>query len=370
MNNSAGSRRIGCCISAHGFGHATRAIAVMEALSQRLDVSFEIVTTVPSWLFSQSLAAPFTVHRMVTDVGLMQQSALTEDLPATVQALDAFYPLAEQRVEQVADLLAGCDLVLCDIAPLGIAAARRAGIPAVLIENFTWDWIYEGYRTRWPQLQPHIATLAALFGQADYHIQTAPVCCPVACDLVINPVARPLRHPERIRHGLRLGPGQKLILVTMGGIGTEAVAIPPLLEHPDLVFALAGRSREDEFSRNLRFLAPDSSWYHPDLIAAADLVVGKIGYSTVAEVYQAGTPFAYVARTGFRESGPLAAFVDSRMVSWNITEEQLQRGEWPTILSPLPVSSHKIRVEATGADQAADYLARLLVQDSSCRTSK
>lgn len=56
-------RRIGCCITAHGFGHATRAAAVMEALGRRLPVDCTIVTAAPAQLFAESLSAPHTVDR-------------------------------------------------------------------------------------------------------------------------------------------------------------------------------------------------------------------------------------------------------------------------------------------------------------------
>ena len=50
--------RIAVFISPHGYGHASRAAAVMAALAD-LDaaVEFEIFTTVPPWFFRDSLSA-------------------------------------------------------------------------------------------------------------------------------------------------------------------------------------------------------------------------------------------------------------------------------------------------------------------------
>ncbi|NOQ45685.1 MAG: hypothetical protein GQ559_03285, partial [Desulfobulbaceae bacterium] len=161
--------RIGCCITPHGFGHAARAAAVMEALACRLEVEFEIVTTVPQWFFAESISVPFTCHVVSTDIGLVQENAMREDLPATLRALAGLYPLDDTLVSRVAAIFSGCSLVLCDIAPLGIAAADRAGIPSVLVENFTWDWIYQGYVQDWPGLQVHIDYLQQLYSKSDYH---------------------------------------------------------------------------------------------------------------------------------------------------------------------------------------------------------
>lgn len=369
MTESAERLRIGCCISAHGFGHATRAMAVMHALGRRLPVRYEIVTTAPAWLFDETLTtSPFRIHPLAVDVGLVQKNAMEEDLDATIRALDGFYPLAAEKIDQVAALLAGCCLVLCDIAPLGIAAARRAGVPSVLLENFTWDWIYQGYAEQWPGLAPHIEYLAGLFAQADYHIQAAPVCRPVEGALVVPPIARPTRAPGLVRDRLRPVPGQRLIMVSMGGVGGCEIPIAPLLKRKDLLFLLTGRSRENEFVHNLRFLGQeDVSWYHPDLVAAADLVVGKLGYSTVAEAYQAGASFAYIRREGFRESEPLAAFVDDRMDSWEISFEQLRSGTWLKSLPQIPGRPFTPTKRASGANQAADYLASLLTAPAHAR---
>ena len=58
-------------------------------------------------------------------------------------------------------------LVVSDAPPLGCAAAAAAGIPSVVITNFTWDWIYEGYAAHLagaPELLPAIRTA---YRQAD-----------------------------------------------------------------------------------------------------------------------------------------------------------------------------------------------------------
>ena len=36
-------------------------------------------------------------------------------------------------------------MTVSDLPPLGIAAAKAAGLPAIALGNFTWDWIYEHY---------------------------------------------------------------------------------------------------------------------------------------------------------------------------------------------------------------------------------
>ncbi|HHB76404.1 MAG TPA: hypothetical protein ENK84_07655, partial [Desulfobulbus sp.] len=280
--------RIGCCITPHGFGHAARAAAVMEAVAKLVPAEFIIVTTVPRWFFSQSLSVPFSYNRLTTDVGLVQKSSLDEDMQATLRALADFYPLADACIAHAVRLFSTCDLIFCDIAPLGIVTAERIGIPSLLIENFTWDWIYARYLDEFQALEAHIDYLRQIYCRANYHIQTAPVCRVTAGVKTVPPVSRSRRKTRaEIRRRLRVSDEDKLILITMGGVVGDEYAVGPLQQEKAAVFVLAGKGAAVKIEGNIRLLAQDSTFYHPDLIAASDLVVGKTGYSTLAEVYSA-----------------------------------------------------------------------------------
>src|SRR5262249_44139036 len=150
-------------ITAHGFGHATRACAVMAA-AQALepDLHFDIFTAAPEFVFRDSLLGHFTVHQAVTDIGLVQKSALIEDAAATAAKLDEFLPFDTFLFRSWADWLERlqCELVVCDIAALGLAVAEAAGLPSLLIENFTWDWVYRAYASEAPALAGHADYLA------------------------------------------------------------------------------------------------------------------------------------------------------------------------------------------------------------------
>jgi hypothetical protein len=57
---------------------------------------------------------------------------------------------------------------------MGIPVAQKAGVASVLVENFTWDWLYRQYVADAGELSAHITYLQGLFEAADYHIQTEP----------------------------------------------------------------------------------------------------------------------------------------------------------------------------------------------------
>ena len=123
-------KKIAYFVSHHGFGHAARASAVMQAIHIiDPDIKFELFTRVPRWFFDSSLTFSYRYHEITTDVGLVQQSPLEEDLPDTIRKLADFLPFptnpAMPIVRQLMQMQ--CDLCICDISPFGLAASRAAG---------------------------------------------------------------------------------------------------------------------------------------------------------------------------------------------------------------------------------------------------
>lgn len=351
-------------ISPHGFGHAARAAAVMAAIHQfKPAIRFEIFTQVPQWFFADSLTAPFGYHPLLTDIGLAQQNSLLEDLPETIRRLDDFLPFEPARLQELARQLGQlkCVLAICDIAPLGIAVAQAAQIPSVLIENFTWDWIYEGYLPTEPRLGQPIAYLQTLFQSADYHIQTEPICqASPAAALTAAPISRQIRTPAaELRAQLGLSLQARVILLTMGGVGWDYTFLEQLEQQPGVHFVIPGGSQQPERRRNLVLLPNHTSFFHPDLINAADVVIGKVGYSTLAEVYQAGAPYGYIPRLHFRESALLARYIESHMNGLAIPGADFAAGSWLARLPELLALPRLDRPTAGGAEQ----VARFILQD-------
>lgn len=351
-------------ISPHGFGHAARAAAVMSALhAQEPALRFEIFTRVPRWFFDDSLRGNFTFHPTLTDIGLAQESALAENIPQTLRRLKTFFPFDHARVVPLAQRVTRlkCRLVMCDIAPLGIAVARAANIPSILIENFTWDWIYEGYARDDARFLTYIGYLRDLFKSADYHIQTEPVCKYRAADLVTRPVSREPRMPARqIRQQLGISTRARVVLITMGGIPQQHAFLDRLTQIKGVHFVIPGNSHHGEKRGNLILLPHRSHFYHPDLVNACDAVIGKTGYSTVVEAYRAGIPFGYISRAKFREAATMATFIQDAIGGFEISAADFEGGRWVARLPDLLALPRYERREPNGADQIADFILSML----------
>ena len=353
-------------ITPHGFGHAARSAAVIEALHARLPgAQFSLFTTVPKWFFDNSLTAPYEYHPICVDVGLVQRTPLIADLDKTRAELERFIPFDPMRVDSLAGQLSdmSCDLVVCDVSPLGIAAARQAGIESVLIENFTWDWVYSGI----PGLASHaghlIEYLEHVYAQADYRIQTEPLCNRVDADRIVGPVSRPPRRSaDQIRDQLSVAAETKLVLVTMGGVAQnyrflEASAVPDRVH-----LVVSGGSEQVRSTVKVTWLPMNSDYYHPDLMHASDAVIAKVGYSTLAEAFNSGVPFGYIRRPDFKESEILAGFVESRMSGFQISPDAFFNGSWIHQIRNLLTLPRLNRNAGNGAHQIAEFMV-----DKICR---
>ena len=353
-------------ISSHGFGHASRAVSTMLAVQDMYpNTSFHVYTEVPYWFFERDLQEDFVYHSLKTDIGLVQQNAMSEDADATVNALNQWLPFDPIELKQVGQQLIQdqCQLVISDISPYGLAVADTVGLPTVLTENFTWDWIYQSYIHLNPNFEGFANYFEQIFQTATYRIQIEPVCNVQKRDVCVNPVSRPFRiAPSEMRRKLSVEDGDPLIMVTMGGISEQYGFLQQLKSIRNVIFLLPGISPEEKRDDNLIFIPSDASYHHPDLINTSDCVIGKIGYSTLSEIYHAGVPYGYIPRQLFRESVPLTEFVDRHMPSMRIEEEVFRSGEWLKKVPELLQLQRIRRREENGADQLAEWIMTKVVK--------
>lgn len=363
-NIGSRTRSVAFVISSHGFGHASRASAVIEAMRDR-DPSLvvELFTRVPRWYFSQSIGN-FNYHRTDCDLGLVQTDSLNADVGATVIELSKRLPLDPEEVKALAKTFQAlkCRLVISDIAPLGLAAAKVAGIPSVLVENFTWDWIYAGLAQRAPSLRYYSEWLAPLFTHADLRIQTTPVCVPVSYAQTTRPVARRQRQDRATTRGkLGLERSRKLVFISMGGTPQDFPLRQCLgSDFSGIDFVVAGIGTSVQTHGNVTFLPARSTIYHPDLIHAADIVIGKVGYSTIAEVFEAGVPFGYIVREDYPEMAPLVTFLRDQVTGFGFEAAEYVGGQWLDRLPQLLAMERLDRPDVgSGATQCASLISAL-----------
>jgi hypothetical protein len=343
-------------VSGHGFGHASRQIEIANALMARApEVTVAFRTAAARWLFDLTLRRPATYTAVACDTGAIQLDSLRLDEAATLRQAAAFHRDLGARADFEARALeaAGARLVVADVPPLACEAAARAGVPAVAIGNFTWDWIYEAYAPE-HEAPGLLETIRAAYGRAAAawrlpmhggfdgfrRIEDVPL------------VARQSRRdPAETRRRLGLQGDGALVLASFGGFGLAGLDLAALarLRHARVLVTTGQLDRPVPpglIGLDERRLYAAGCRYE-DLVAAADVVVTKPGYGIIAECIANGTALLYTSRGRFREYDVLVREMPRWLRCAFIDREALLAGAWQTPLErllaqPAPAESPRV----------------------------
>jgi L-arabinokinase len=354
-------------ISGHGFGHASRQIEVINALgARRPDLTIVVRTSAPRWLFDRTASVRIALIQGECDTGVVQIDSLRLDEPGTIQRAEAFYRTLDSRARQEAALLDAHDarFVVSDAPPLGCAAAAAAGVPSVVLTNFTWDWIYEGYSAHLTSAPALLPAIRAAYRQAEAAWRL-PMHGGFATFETISEVpfiARHARHPrDVVRRTLDLPLDRPLVLSSFGGYGVNGLDVTALdclaaygvvITHRDASDETTGAPAGVHQVSESRLY--DSGLRYEDLVAASDIVATKPGYGIVAECIANETAVLYTSRGHFVEYDVLVEAMPKYLRCGFIDHEDLFAGRWRTALdriasSPLPPE----RPLTNGADVVA-----------------
>ncbi|KAI0787436.1 hypothetical protein C8Q74DRAFT_1251708 [Fomes fomentarius] len=131
--------------SGHGYGHATRVSAfARHLLSLDNRPNIHIVSSAPKHVFADSIAVGAFYRNAHIDPVIVQPLAYRVDRQKSVEVLETFLTKKDAKVWDESQWLRAihADCVLSDAAFLGCLAAHHAGIPSVLITNFSFDSVY------------------------------------------------------------------------------------------------------------------------------------------------------------------------------------------------------------------------------------
>jgi L-arabinokinase len=338
-------------ISGHGFGHASRSIEVINALLERRpDLRVIIRSQVAPWLIRRAAHAGVEASPTDTDTGAVQIDSLNLDAAATVRRAQAFMTTFPARVSEEAAFLRAehATCVVADIPPLGIAAAHAAGIPAIALGNFTWDWIYEAYDGG--------ADVARAIGAA-YAQTTLALRLPMWGGFATMPTIRDVpfvaRHSRRLPADTRRALGIPLdacvVLVSFGGYGLPT-AVRPSADGYHVIWP--GDVDEERWHA--------AGYRYEDVIGAADVVVSKPGYGIISECVAHDTALLYTSRGDFREYAVLVDAMPALIRSAFVDQPDLFDGTWVRQLDGLLAQPRpSTRAATNGADVVADELLSL-----------
>lgn len=329
-------------VSGHGFGHAVRSAEVMRELTSR---GFRVIarTSAPGWLFPQD--ENVAVEAVETDPGLEQVDSMTTDVEASLARMreraesmdrDA---LAEQEVIERVRPAA----VVCDISPLGVEAAARAGVPCVVVANFLWDWILRDLGRKEPEFYRLADRLEETYHKATRILRTrlsgGMENYPNAVDIPLIARKAPYSRDEA-RARLGLEPDRAYALLSLGGHGLARFAngISERVRDCGLLEPGARGNRGEDY---------------PLMLAACDLVIGKMGYGLCSELIAAKLPLLYSARSDFIEFKVLEAETRKYVSALRLDDDVFYNRELDTHIRLLLKTPHPGAVTPTGGARVA-----------------
>ena len=347
-------------ISGHGFGHASRDIEVINALLDRgRDVRVIARTTAPRWLFDRTVrftTPAFRREELATDTGAVQIDSLHLDEAQTVRRAREFMATFRERVDSEASFLRDHDatLAVADIPALGIAAAVAAGIPAVALGNFTWDWIYAAYRGS----ADIVARIGEVYAQADLALRL-PLHGGFGTFQRIADVPFVARQSTRdageTRRILGWPHDRRLALLSFGGYGIEHIdqrALASLDGYAVIGSAAYPLDEPAMYDAGLRY---------EDVVRAVDVVVSKPGYGIISECIANDTALLYTSRGRFPEYDVFVNEMPRYLRTHFIQHEELFAGRWqPHLDSLLAQAPPPARPALNGAAVTADALLDMI----------
>jgi L-arabinokinase len=369
-------------ISGHGFGHAARDIEVLNVLgARRPDVRIVVRTSAPRWIFDLTLTRTIDWQPLDGDTGVVQIDSLRVDEGETVRRACRFYEGFDARVNAEAAWLRSnaVRLAIGDIPPLAFAAARAAGVPAIALGNFTWDWIYEGYREWIPDGSRFIDEIRAAYAGADIALRL-----PMhggfgmfrrIVDLPFI-ARRTSREPHDVRRALDLPIGTPLVLLSFGGYGLARIdlgRIATLREYVVVTTADVGANRRADqphasdiasLPANVRMIDEQRLYAnglrYEDIVAAVDVVITKPGYGIISECIANDTALLYTSRGHFVEYDVLVREMPRWLRCGFISNEDLLAGNWQDALDRVMAEPRPPeRPSVDGAARATEMIEQL-----------
>ncbi|CAM6123101.1 unnamed protein product [Calypogeia fissa] len=347
-------------VTGHGFGHATRVVEVVRHLI-KAGHEVHVVTGAPGFIFKREIpSSKLHVRKVLLDCGAVQTDALTVDRIASIElyAKTAVFPrasLLDTEVEWLRSIQA--NLVVSDIVPIACSAAAQAGIPSVCVSNFSWDFIYSEYMAvAGVKFRSVVWQIAEDYSKALFLIRLPGYCpMPAFKDVIDVPlVVRNVRKSrQQVREELGIAEDETILLFNFGGQDAKWALKEEYLP-AGWKCLVCGAPAEQQLGSN--FVRMDRDVYTPDLIAASDCMLGKIGYGTVSEALAYKVPLVFVRRDYFNEEPFLRKMLECYRGGVEMTRRDFFSGRWGPFLQRAVAMKPCYDGEVNGGKVAAKIL--------------
>lgn len=317
-------------------------------------------TALPHGLLRRRLEGEFHLVPAPTDVGLVMGSALEVLVEETARAYAELHRSWEETVAAEAEALRHLapDLVLANVSHLSVAAAARAGIPAVALCSLNWADLYLHYCGHRPEAPRIHRQILESYRRARLFLQPEPSMPMKALPRRrrVGPIARKVAQGRSPDH---------LVLVSWGGL--ELSSSPerwPRLAGVRWVFSGPRATDRQDF-----VTLEDLGDPFLEVLGRSRVLLTKPGYGSFVEAAANGVPVLYVSRGDWPEEPWLVTWLERHGLCRRLDRQKLQEGSFAAELEELLEAPRPSPVEAPGAEQAAEVLHRFFLRPSSAAES-
>ncbi|MED6130560.1 D-arabinose 1-dehydrogenase (NAD(P)(+)), variant 2 [Stylosanthes scabra] len=350
-------------VTGHGFGHATRVAEVVRHLILA-GHDVHVVTAAPEFVFTNEVHSPRLFFRkVVLECGAVQSDALTVDPLATLAKYteETVKPRASILVTEAEWLKSiNADLVISDVVSTACRVAADVGIPSVCVANFSWDIIYLDYvLAAGPDSRSIVWQIAEDYSSCNFLIRLPGYCPMPAFRNVIDVplvVRRLYKSKKEVREELGIADNVKLVILNFGGQPSELKLKEEFLPSGWLCL-VCGASDTQDLPVNFKKLPKNV--YTPDIIAASDCMIGKLGYGSVSEALAYKCPFVFVHRENFNEEPFLRKMVENYQGGIEMSRNDLFSGHWKPYLEQAMSLKPSYVESINGGEVAAQILQEI-----------
>ncbi len=359
-------------VTNHGFGHAVRACCVAAQIRKICpECVLILVTTAPRWLLESYIPGDFILRPRGFDVGVIQSDSLTMDTAGTLEKLKHIHQKQQSIIAGEVSFIQQnrVDLILADIPPLAAPIAKAAGIPALMMSNFGWDFIYRDWGDEFIEIADWISDF---FSQCD-RLFRLPLHEPMSSFPQITDVGLTGGNPrydfEQLRadFGIKTRP-EKTILLTFGGLSLAQIPDQNLGHFSDFTFITFDRQAPDlpnliRVKDQIQQTQPKTDYSHirpVDLMPLCGRIISKPGFSTYAEALRLDIPIVSLSRKGFAEAPVLEAGLQNYGYHQIITPADFYEGNWDFIKQQMNPPRLSEPIDKTGNETIAQAVVNLL----------
>ena len=312
-------RKIIFYLSDHGFGHATRNLLIIEEL---LLLGHEVIvkTGEAQGEFIKKSLEKYEALEVITqslDIGLVLKSSSFQidgyQLEIDVQNyIESWSSQIRKEMRYLKDKKR--DLVVSDIVPWIFHATKTVGIKSCLISNFTWIEIYQeylsdkvidAYKSCYQLVDEVIRYDLATSFMKDYFKQAKNVS-----------VCARMFHEEEVQK-IKKQFNQPIVFVSVG----RSVDLEEAIDVEHLNYQFIVTEGIQLVGNNVLYL-PKEIENTQDYIKAADLVITKAGFGTIAEVMLAKKKCGVIERETVAEDREMIRQLVERGLALQVEYEE------------------------------------------------